>query len=249
MKASTNILWLYKKALIIAHLVLITILSTNYIFGQDTRLEIDKTIKTPIPHTPGEWEPHSHLIMKWNDIDANFNYNLVQMKIIKRIQNNTNNQIILLTHNEQRLLEILADHRIPTDQLMIVYFPEIDYVWVRDYAPQTRYVAGIPSLVKWQWVKREQRENFIGRYLQKATGYPLVEHWLIGDIFKLSGGNFMTDGFGTSFHHKQIRHDNITPPNHREMLKKLHWNRPALAIPGYCGTPNPTYRLLVAIHR
>ena len=106
---------------------------------------------------------------------------------------------------------------------VVILNSNYDSIWMRDYAANPVYLNGVDSLVMVDWMYNRPRPNDdsspadVSNYL----GLPLFETSQSPYDLRYTGGNYMSDGFGTAFASELILDENdgtgdfnIFYPNH-----------------------------------
>ena len=136
--------------------------------------------------TIAEWEELQALVVGWKS------YPTILRQIVGAAKQETRVIVVYTTpDNPTSLTSYLAAGGVDT----------VNSVWSRDYGPWSAYTNDVDSLITIDWIYNRPRpsddavpvaiSNFIGTPLYQTTTAP----WNLVH----TGGNFMTDGFGTGF--------------------------------------------------
>ncbi len=174
------------------------------------------SITTP-PTSPvramAEWEESQAIVITWTS------YTAVLRQIVKYAQDEC--KVIIICSDSNQVKTNLSNNSIPIKNITFLK-TAYNTVWARDYSGNSVYTNDIDSLSIVDWIYNRPRPNddaspvAIANYLnvpiyQTTTApYDLVH----------TGGNYMSDGFGTAFSSKLILDENdsnatytITPKN------------------------------------
>lgn len=154
--------------------------------------------------TIGEWEELQALVLGWKT------YPTILRQIVAAAKQETRVIIVYATpDNPTSLTSYLAAQGIDTVNVTFLAAP-VNSVWARDYGPWSAYTNGVDSLITIDWIYNRPRpsddavpvaiSNFVGTPLYQTTTAP----W---DLVH-TGGNFMTDGFGTGFSSELVLEEN-----------------------------------------
>ncbi|MEO8149312.1 MAG: agmatine deiminase family protein [Bacteroidia bacterium] len=169
---------------------------------------INAGIVTP-PTSPvrtiGEWEELQGFTITWTS------YTTMLREIVRNAKLETRVYIIVASTTERNnAINFLAAGSVDTVNVSFVITP-YNSVWSRDYGMWSVYTNDVDSLLSVDWIYNRPRPkddtahyalaNLLGTPLYKTTTWP----W---DLVN-TGGNFMTDGFGTAFASKLILDDNL----------------------------------------
>ncbi|MBK7683062.1 MAG: agmatine deiminase family protein [Bacteroidetes bacterium] len=145
--------------------------------------------------TIAEWEELQALVVGWKS------YPTILRQIVGAAKQETRVIVVYTTpDNPTSLTSYLAAGGVDTVNVTFLAAP-VNSVWSRDYGPWSAYTNDVDSLITIDWIYNRPRpsddavpvaiSNFIGTPLYQTTTAP----WNLVH----TGGNFMTDGFGTGF--------------------------------------------------
>lgn len=97
-------------------------------------------------------------------------------------------------------------------ELENIYYLEADFnsIWIRDYGPWNIYKYNTDSLFLVDWIYNRPRpdDDAIPAVMAEYTGLPVFQTIQTPYDLVHTGGNFMTDGWGTGFSSKLILEEN-----------------------------------------
>lgn len=149
-----------------------------------------------------EWEEVDAIMVTWTG------YTNTVREIVKYAQVECLVYIICADSNSVKA--DLDDNDIPLENIAFLQEP-YNSIWIRDYGPWNVYTNQVDSLNLIDWVyNRPARpdDDAIPGVIADTTGLPIYQS--IEDPWDLvaTGGNFMTDGWGTGFSSKLILEEN-----------------------------------------
>ncbi|MBL7925065.1 MAG: agmatine deiminase family protein [Bacteroidia bacterium] len=145
--------------------------------------------------TIAEWEELQALVLGWKS------YPSILREIVRAAKAETRVIIVYESpDNSSSLTSYLAAGGVDTVNVTLLNAP-LNSVWSRDYGPWSAYTNDVDTLITIDWIYNRPRpeddavpqviSNFIGTPFYETSASPL-------DLVH-TGGNFMTDGFGTGF--------------------------------------------------
>ncbi len=145
--------------------------------------------------TIAEWEELQALVVGWKS------YPTILRQIVGAAKQETRVIVVYSTpDNPTSLTSYLAAGGVDTVNVTFLAAP-VNSVWSRDYGPWSAYTNDVDSLITIDWIYNRPRpsddavpvavSNYLGTPLYQTTTAP----WNLVH----TGGNFMTDGFGTGF--------------------------------------------------
>ncbi len=150
---------------------------------------------------PAEWEEMDGVILSWDW------YSEAGIEIIKHLSDECN--VYIVTSNPENLASILPDKNISMEHVFIINEP-VNSIWIRDYAPLQVYSNIVDSLLFVDWIYNRPRpeDDKLSKALAVYFNVPLYQ--TIETPYRLvhTGGNFMSDGFGTAFSSKLVLDEN-----------------------------------------
>jgi agmatine/peptidylarginine deiminase len=164
-------------------------------------------ITTPPPYkglrNAAEWEEIQTLNITWTS------YTSIHREIIKAAQPET--KITIICSDSNTVKNNLISNSVPLTNVRYLQTP-FNSIWARDYSGNTVYSKNVDSLLLVDWIYNRPRPlddvtptalaNFIGIpiYETKTAPYDLVH----------TGGNYMSDGFGTAFSSQLTDNENTS---------------------------------------
>jgi agmatine/peptidylarginine deiminase len=157
----------------------------------------DRSVSTDPPpgtevRTPGQWEELQAVILTWTS------YRPILRQLVAAIQQEV--EVWIVTQDSTAVKNNITSNGGNLTNVKFITAP-FNSIWVRDYGPNSVYLAGVDSLafVDWRYNRNRPADNNvpiaagnqynIDVYSMEALPYDLVN----------TGGNFMADGFGTAF--------------------------------------------------
>ena len=154
-------------------------------------------INTPPPYTKlrnaAEWEEIQTLTITWTS------YTPIHRQIILAAQNDA--KITIVCSDSNAVKSNLTSNSVPLTNLRFVVAP-FNSVWIRDYFGNSVYGKYVDSLVLVDWIYNRPRplDDVIPTVVGNNLNIPVYEttqspNWNLMH----TGGNYMSDGFGTAF--------------------------------------------------
>lgn len=152
--------------------------------------------------TPGQWEELQAVILTWTS------YRPILRQLVSAIQQEV--EVWIVTQDSTGVKNNILSNGGNLTNVKFIHAP-FNSVWVRDYGPNSVYLAGVDSLafVDWRYNRNRPNDNNVPAaagnqmnidvYSMTALPYDLVN----------TGGNFMADGFGTAFASNLILEENL----------------------------------------
>ncbi|MEP7167762.1 MAG: agmatine deiminase family protein [Bacteroidota bacterium] len=154
--------------------------------------------------TIGEWEELQGFLITW----AQFNPMLKE--IVRAAKQET--RVYIVCSSAQTVINYLnAAPSVDTVNVSFVIAP-FNSVWCRDYGPWSAYTNDVDTLITIDWIYNRPRplDDLIPVVISNTLGTPLYQTTTSPWDLVNTGGNFMTDGFGTAFASNLILLDNDT---------------------------------------
>jgi agmatine/peptidylarginine deiminase len=165
---------------------------------------VSKGVPSPPPtpvRTMAEWEELQGLLVTWTS------YPSMLREIVKAAKEEV--RVYIVCTNASSVEGYLANYNIDT---VNITFMQIGYnsVWSRDYGPWSAYTNEVDTLVTIDWIYNRPRplDDLIPVHIANQLGTPLYETTVSPYDLVHTGGNFMTDGFGTGFSSNLILNEN-----------------------------------------
>ena len=150
-----------------------------------------------------EWEEIDALIITWT------NYQSILKEIVR--YSRTETQVLIICSDSNSVKTYLTNNGVPLSNVSYIIAP-YNSVWVRDYGPWNLYSNDVDSLALIDWIYNRPRlqDDMVPTAVANYTGLPLFQTTVSPNDLIHTGGNFMTDGFGTGFSSNLILTDNPT---------------------------------------
>jgi len=151
--------------------------------------------------TIAEWEELQGLLITWTT------YIPMLRDIVAAAKHET--RVYIITNNPTSVFNTLAANGIDTVNVTCLNVP-YNSVWIRDYGPWSAYTSDVDTLVTIDWIYNRPRplDDAIPPIIAATLGTPLYQTTTAPWDLVHTGGNFMTDGFGTGFSSELILNDN-----------------------------------------
>ena len=167
--------------------------------------------------TMAEWEEIQALTIAWEGFEP------ILLEIVRNSVDQCN--VIIACDSPNEVEDYLIDNDVEIDNVDFLNI-NTNSIWMRDYGQNTVYSNDVDSLFLVDWIYNRPRPDddsypeFLANYLNidlyqtSVSPYNLVS----------TGGNFMSDGFGTAFSSNLILNENdgagpynsVNYPNHTE---------------------------------
>lgn len=206
---------------------LFTLLTSSVIAQSDHRLtDQDRALlpayiqsaknQTPLPgvnfvtppvspvRTIAEWEELQALVLGWKD------YPTILREIVRAAKQETRVIIVYTTPNTvTSLTNYLAAAGIDTVNVTFVN-NAVNTIWSRDYGPWSAYTNDVDTLITIDWIYNRPRpaDDAIPGVVASLLNTPLYQTTTAPYDLVHTGGNFMTDGFGTGFSSELVLDEN-----------------------------------------
>lgn len=161
-------------------------------------------IETPPPfqvRTAAEWEEIEYLTITWTS------YESILREIVRAAQ--TECKIIINCTDSNAVKNFLFDDNVSDINLEFI---EQDYnsIWIRDYGANTVYKNDVDDLILVDWIYNRPRpdDDAISEGIANYLGLDLYTTTAIPYDLVHTGGNFMSDGFGTAFSSELVLEEN-----------------------------------------
>jgi agmatine deiminase len=176
--------------------------------------------KTPPPYvnlrTAAEWEEIQALTICW------VSYTSILREIVRNAVNDA--QVIIVCSDSTTVKNYLIAGSVPLTNVRYVIAP-FNSIWIRDYGQNTVYGNNVDDLlmVDWHYNRPRPKDDTVPSRLSSYTGIPLYETSVAPYDLIHTGGNFMTDGFGTAFSSQLTDQENptMTPAQIDTIMKQF----------------------------
>jgi agmatine/peptidylarginine deiminase len=151
--------------------------------------------------TIAEWEELQGLTISWTS------YNSILREIVRNAKEQA--RVYILTSNPSSTTTYLAAGGVDTVNVTCLQIP-FNSVWCRDYGLWSAYTNNVDSLISVDWIYNRPRpaDDASPVQLSAAIGVPVYQTTTAPWDLIHTGGNFMTDGFGTGFSSNLIIDEN-----------------------------------------
>ncbi len=180
--------------------------------------DIEKSITTPPPgplRAMAQWEETKEVVITW------ISYLSVLKDIVRAVAPTTNVCIVCGASGSDSvsvknyLASTANGGSVPPSSIANCRFVYAPYnsVWVRDYGPNAVYRNDVDSLILVDWHYNRPtrtRDDTVSRSLGRSLHLPVYETTQGANLLYNTGGNWMSDGLGNSFHSKLILLENPT---------------------------------------
>lgn len=156
--------------------------------------------------TAAEWEEIQALVVTWRD------YKPTLAEIIRYAQEECK-VIVHATNATTAANELTNTYNVPLGPNVQIVSQPNNSLWIRDYGANTVYINEVDSLFLLDWkYNRPSRvaDDSIPRRYARELDVNLVQTTLEPNRVVHTGGNFMSDGFGTGFSSELILEENPT---------------------------------------
>lgn len=168
----------------------------EYLQSRRVGAENYKGILTPPPfanlRTMAEWEEIQTLFITWTSFTS------ILREIVKYAQTET--MVTISCTDSVTVKNYLTSGGVPLTNLRFIIAP-YNAIWCRDYGGNTVYSDNVDSLLMVDWIYNRPRpkDDTIPYSQAKSWNVPLYETAQPPYDLVHTGGNFMSDGFGTAF--------------------------------------------------
>ncbi len=166
-----------------------------------------RLITTPPPYTQlrnaAEWEEIQTLNITWTS------YTPILREIIKAAQLQT--KITIVCSDSLVVKNNLTANNVPLINLKFVIAP-FNSVWARDYSANPVYGKYVDSLILVDWIYNRPRpqDDLTPTAIANAWNIPIYETKVNPWDLVHTGGNYMSDGFGTAFSSNLVLNENAS---------------------------------------
>lgn len=142
--------------------------------------------------TPGQWEELQAVIITWTSFPS------IHRQLVQHIQNEC--EVWIVTQDSTSVKNNITSNGGSLNNVKFIHAP-FNSIWVRDYGPQSVYLAGVDSLalINWRYNRNRPNDNNVPIAVGAQRDIPVYSMTAIPNDLVSTGGNFMADGFGTAF--------------------------------------------------
>lgn len=153
-----------------------------------------------------EWEEMDGVAISWKS------YTSVLTEIVREIKNDCD--IYIVCEDSNSVKNTLSSAGVTLTNL---YYLEKDFgsyyqstVWIRDFGPNNVYTNDVDSLLLVDWIYNRPRpaDDTVSSVIADRFNIPLYETTQAPYELIHTGGNFMSDGFGTGFSSNLVLNEN-----------------------------------------
>jgi agmatine/peptidylarginine deiminase len=159
-----------------------------------------------------EWEEQQALMLTWTA------YPGILAEIVRNAKLEA--RVIIICSDSTQVKNYLSSKNITHSN---IDFLEESYntIWSRDYGPNIIYTAGVDSMAIVDWIYNRPRplDDVIPSAIATHLGVPIHSMTSSGDDLVHTGGNYMSDGFGTGFSSRLIVTENGPAGNFNVTIK------------------------------
>lgn len=156
--------------------------------------------------TMAEWEEIQALVVTWRD------YKATLAEIIRYAQEEC--RVIVHASNAATAQnELINTYGVPLGPNVSIVTQPNNSLWIRDYGANSVYMNGVDSLflVDWRYNRPNRpQDDTIPRRYARILNLNVVQTTVEPNRVVHTGGNFMSDGFGTGFSSELILEENPT---------------------------------------
>ncbi|MCC7302903.1 MAG: agmatine deiminase family protein [Bacteroidia bacterium] len=152
--------------------------------------------------TGAEWEEIQALTITWTS------YQSVLKEIVRNAQ--TECKVIIVCADSNTVKTYLTNNTVPLVNLGFLQVP-YNSVWIRDYGQNWGYTNDVDSLILMDWkYNRPTRplDDAVPNYIATYFNIPVYAMTQSPHLLVHTGGNFMSDGFGTGFSSNLVVQEN-----------------------------------------
>lgn len=194
---------------------------------------ISKGITTPPQgsiRSMAEWEEVQALVITWRS------YPEVLREIVRHAQQEC--LVLITTTDSNNVISYLTSGNVPLTNVRFLHEPS-NSVWMRDYAGNSVYRNYVDSLFLVDWIYNRPRpyDDVMPAAHASYFGLPLYETTQAPYDLVHTGGNYMSDGFGTAFSEMLVLDENPTKTE-AEVDSLMKW---FMGITRYIKVPNLQY--------
>lgn len=161
--------------------------------------------------TMAQWEETQALTITW------ISYPTVLKEIVRAARKETKVYIVCGPQcsgtsypDSTSIKTYLTNNSVPLSNVFFIYAP-CDAVWIRDYGQNSVYMNGVDSLILVDWKYNRPtrtRDDTVPRSIARRLNIPIYETTTGSNKLINTGGNWICDGLGTSFHSNLIMLEN-----------------------------------------
>lgn len=169
-----------------------------------TRTNESEGIDNPPPfpvRSMAEWEEIQSLVIAWTS------YPRILREITRYAKEEC--EVIIICSNPNSVVSYLNAGGVDTNNVSLVV-DEYNSVWMRDYGGNTIYSEDLGELMLVDWIYNRPRyqDDLVPESVAEHIGIPLYTTTAAPNDLVHTGGNYMSDGFGTAFSSRLVIDEN-----------------------------------------
>ena len=176
--------------------------------GQVASRSASGVLNTVPPASPvrtiAEWEELQALMVGWRS------YPSILRQIVAAAKQQTRVIVVYASPDSPAsLTAYLAAGGVDTVNVTFLNAP-VNSVWSRDYGPWSAYTNEVDTLITIDWIYNRPRpaDDAIPSVISSHSNTPIYQTTVAPNKLVHTGGNFMTDGFGTGFSSELVVDEN-----------------------------------------
>lgn len=176
--------------------------------GQVASRSASGVLNTVPPASPvrtiAEWEELQALMVGWRS------YPSILRQIVAAAKQQTRVIVVYASPDSPAsLTAYLAAGGVDTVNVTFLNAP-VNSVWSRDYGPWSAYTNDVDTLITIDWIYNRPRpaDDAIPSVISSHINTPIYQTTVAPNALVHTGGNFMTDGFGTGFSSELVVDEN-----------------------------------------
>ena len=151
--------------------------------------------------TPGQWEEVQAVCMTWTSFPS------IHRQLVSAIQQEC--EVWIVCSDSNAVKTNITSNGGSLNNTRYFQLP-FNSIWMRDYGPNSVYLAGVDSLVFVDWIYNRPRpfDNDTPIGIGAQMNIPTYTMATAPNDLVHTGGNFMADGFGTGFSSNLVNDEN-----------------------------------------
>ena len=172
-----------------------------YLSNLNPSLDIITTPPNFDIRTMAEWEEIQALTIAWEGFEP------ILTEIVRNAVNEC--RVLIACDNPSQVEEYLVYNNVPTNNVEYLNV-NTNSIWMRDYGQNTIYKNDVDSIYLVDWVYNRPRpaDDTFPEYLANYMNIDLYQTSQNPNTLVHTGGNFMSDGFGTAFSSNLVLDEN-----------------------------------------
>ena len=169
-----------------------------------TRATTTSGMRTPPPYpvrSMAEWEEIQSLVITWTS------YPHILREITRYAKEEC--EVIIICSNPSSVVNYLANGGVDTTNVTLLV-DNFNSVWMRDYGGNTVYSEDLSELLLVDWIYNRPRyaDDLVPETVAEYKNIPLYSLSQQPEDLVHTGGNYMSDGFGTAFSSRLVLDEN-----------------------------------------